>query len=671
MLKRHSVDSRRFWDRSTIIGLPILLITLLLCLLAFSDRAAAMTLTAPAGPGSIGGRVTDEAGVGLAGIEVVLERIAPTVSAPHRLTASDGAGVYSFGALGIGTYRVKFTDPTAYYGTLYYGAVGVPRDALTITLNGNMVMDVNVALPRTAAVNGTVRSEIPTILHDIFVMQQSRDGTFETVATLLYENLLEGSIAYAVGGLSPGNYQFCTFVDPFPMELNRCYGSVFGDHSPSTLTIDAGVQVANLPIVLDDYTQGTALAGVVKEEAGELLSGIQVTLWAQINETWIEQSRVLTDHLGRYYFGHRSPGTYTLAFHDLTGTYITEYYGDVAVRHEAVLIALVAGQRATDLVTTLSLASQIVGTIFIQDGIPPLYADLTLYIENGDTWTIFSYAHSDAKTGAFHFAGLRSGRYRLKIVSDLGYGQITRYYGGDALADAQDIMLDAAEIRHDLTILLGADEYNSVIGGVVRDGTNPLAGIAVQLLAGGYEYFAIADGVTDADGRYQFNNLLSGKYTVLFADPQGIFATSYFDDQRTWPTASRIALLPSQVITDADMTLARGGTIRGVIRNGTGRPLTDTQVSVSWRSDGIWNSDMSLMVTTNDQGIYALRGLLPGTYRLAAMHPAYVLYFWEYYGSEQGIDQATDLVIERGANLTGIDIILGPDHLVWLPLLAR
>lgn len=625
----------------------------------------------PTGPGSISGRVTDEVGVGLAGIEVALERIAPTVSTPHRLAASDANGAYTFGALSIGVYRVKFADPADHYGTLYAGGDSTPSNALTITINGNVVPDVNVALPLAGTISGTIRSDTSTILHDLFVMKQANDGTFQTVKTLLYENLLQGAIPYTVRGLAPGRYQLCTFVDPFPIEVNRCYGSSFGDHSPTTVNIDAGTQLTNVHIVLDDYRAGTALAGVAKDEAGQLLPGIRVTLWTQINDTWTEQSRSFTDHVGRYYFGNRPPGIYTMAFHDLTGKYITEYYGDVAVRPDAATITLALNQRRTDLVTTMNLASQIHGTIFIQEGIPPLYADLTLYIENGDTWTIFSYARSDAKSGAFHFTGLRAGRYRLKLVSDLGYGQITRYYGGDTLDNAQDISLGTAEIRQNLTILLGANEYNGTISGVVRDGTNPLAGIAVQILAGGYEYFAIADVVTDATGRYQFNNLLSGKYTLRFTDPQGMFATSYYGDQRVWPAAQRITLTPAQTITDADMTLVHGGAISGVIRDGWGRPLPNAAVRFAWRENGSWVLDTLSVVPTNAQGVYVLRGLRPDTYRIAAMHPAFGPLYWEYYGTGPLFEQATDLVVGSDRNHTGIDIRLGPDYPSWLPLIVQ
>ena len=652
------------------IALSVILLAFLLLTVRVIAKPAPFV---PTGPGTISGRVTDEAGVGLAGIEVALERIAPTVSTPHRLAASNADGAYTFGALSIGVYRVKFADlADHHYGTLYAGGEGTPSDALTITINGNVVPDVNVVLPLAGTISGTIRADTSTILHDLFVRKQANNGTFETVTTLLYENLLEGAIIpYTVRGLAPGRYQLCTFVDPFPTEVNRCYGSIFGDHAPTTVNIDAGTQLTNVHIVLDDYRQGTALAGVVKDEVGQLLPGIRVTLWTQINDTWTEQSRSFTDQVGRYYFGNQPPGIYTLVFHDLTGKYITEYYGDVAVRPDATTIALALNQRRTDLVTTMNLAAQIHGTIFIQEGIPPLYADLTLYIENGNTWTIFSYARSDAKSGAFHFTGLRAGHYRLKLVSDLGYGQITRYYGGDTLDSAQNIGLGTAEIRQNLTILLGANEYNGVISGVTRNDTTPLAGIAVQLLAGGYEYFAIADAVTDVAGRYQFNNLLSGKYTLRFTDPQGTFATSYYGDHRVWPAAQRITLTPAQTITDADMTLVHGGTSSGVIRDGWGRPLPDAEVRFAWRENGSWVLDTLSVVPTNAQGAYVLRGLRPDTYRIAARQPAYGSLDWEYYGTGPSFEQATDLVIGPNSNLTGIDIRLGPDYPSWLPLIVQ
>lgn len=79
---------------------------------------------------------------------------------------------------------------------------------------------------------------------------------------------------------------------------------------------------------------------------------------------------------------------------------------------------------------------------------------------------------------------------------------------------------------------------------------------------------------------------------------------------------------------------------------------------------GFW-----VLTATNEQGRYQLVDLAPGYYRLSFQDLTTGI--TEYYGSATDLAQANDILVESGVVITGIDMVLGPDVLIYAPLLMQ
>ena len=125
--------------------------------------------------------------------------------------------------------------------------------------------------------------------------------------------------------------------------------------------------------------------------------------------------------------------------------------------------------------------------------------------------------------------------------------------------------------------------------------------------------------VTDAEGRYEFRDLPSGRYT-LTATKAG-FVTINYGQTRPFESGKPIELGEAQALDKADFTMPRGSAISGRIVDEFGEPLADAQVS-AMRSTWV-NGRRRLQATgrtaqTNDLGQYRIYGLPPGDYYVSA-----------------------------------------------------
>jgi hypothetical protein len=217
----------------------------------------------------------------------------------------------------------------------------------------------------------------------------------------------------------------------------------------------------------------------------------------------------------------------------------------------------------------------------------------------------------------------------------------------------------------------------ATILGVVRDAETqlPVADVKVAARpAGGDD---IAGTRTDGDGRYALRGVPTGPIVVH------VYSEGYVDE------SARINVEASGQESSLSFALSTGATISGRITDAdTGLPLSRVDVTAERDSGGreAWGQ-------TDADGVYTVRGVAPGTYRVKARaeERGYIQQFhdnviyWDQasllhvVGTEEvhGIDFA----LKRGASISGrvidgstglpvpnMEIHAGPrdrDHLAW------
>ena len=128
---------------------------------------------------------------------------------------------------------------------------------------------------------------------------------------------------------------------------------------------------------------------------------------------------------------------------------------------------------------------------------------------------------------------------------------------------------------------------------------------------------------TDSEGRYEFQNLPAGRYTISVS--KAGYVGLEFGQRRPFEGGRPLDLGEAQIAEQIDFALPRGSVIAGRITDDAGDPIIGAAVQAMRyqylpggrrRLQAVSQSWLSGM--TNDLGEYRLFGLMPGTYVVSA-----------------------------------------------------
>lgn len=152
------------------------------------------------------------------------------------------------------------------------------------------------------------------------------------------------------------------------------------------------------------------------------------------------------------------------------------------------------------------------------------------------------------------------------------------------------------------------------ISGVVVDATSsvPLAGVEVAM-APVTKRDDFRTMVTSEDGRFVFDSLDTGKYT-LTAQRKGYVRES-FDQHAQYSTS--IAVGPKLQSENLVFRLHRDASISGTVTDDQNEPIRNAEITLLQES--LFNGELLLRArgTTNDEGVYHFGHLTPGKYFVA------------------------------------------------------
>jgi hypothetical protein len=125
--------------------------------------------------------------------------------------------------------------------------------------------------------------------------------------------------------------------------------------------------------------------------------------------------------------------------------------------------------------------------------------------------------------------------------------------------------------------------------------------------------------ITDNDGRYEFRDLPSGKFTISVT--KAGYVTVQYGQTRPFEQGKTIELIETQPLDKADLTMPRGSVISGRLVDEFGEPMADATVTAmrsTWVSGKRRLQSAGRTATTNDLGQYRIYGLPPGDYFVSA-----------------------------------------------------
>jgi protocatechuate 3,4-dioxygenase beta subunit len=379
-----------------------------------------------------------------------------------------------------------------------------------------------------------------------------------------------------------------------------------------------------------DFTLGPggSISGVVTDGSGNPIAGASV--YASGN-SW---DYVSTGADGSYTIANLVPGQYeVLAQAD---GYANDYYNNVYDWSAATLVTVTDLTDTPNIDFTLGPGGSISGVVTDGSGNPIEGASVSA---SGDS----SGSGSTGADGSYTIANLVPGKY---TVSAWGSGYVMEYYNNvyDSSSATPVTVTDVTDMPHiDFTLLPGGS-----ISGVVTDGSgNPIVGASVS--ASGNSSGSAATG---EDGSYTIANLAPGQYVVLAQ--RSAYVIEYYNNVYDWSAATPVTVTDVTDIQSIDFTLGPGGSISGVVTDGSGNPIVGASVSASGNS-----SDSA---STGADGSYTIASLAPGKYEVSAQAGGYAN---EYYNNVPDSSAATPVTVTDLTDIPHIDFTLGPGFSIF------
>lgn len=695
---RHSGPS--LWPR---VCAPLVVFCFLLAAGLLAGRASQARAeengAVPDAPGSISGVVRGPNNAPAANITVELYRrgFDGQYSYVIRTTVSAVDGAYRFGLLGVGFYRLRFSDPTRQLGTLYYPTALSLAEAQDIPVAGVDVTNVDVTLPLAGAIRGAVTSDvqIPFGRYITLYVLRGVEQKWDTVA-YTYSALtpVTPTVNYLMGGLAPGVYKVCAYDYFSSYETPyRCYNNVAaGIQYGNDVAVTGGNTTTGIDITLDGDADLASISGRVTALNGGALPTLTVQLLRR-DPNWEYPFLYLlrwaqTNANGVYTFTHLPPAAYVVGFGGHASNYIQEYYKDAPTIEAATPITVARYEQRSGVDASLSPGGLITGQITILGESAGGFGSVYIYATpvKIDPSYCCNYSGYSDSAGNYRIAGLPPGVYTVAANAYLAGVDMyfSGYYGGKDSVSAIPITISGAVTVPGIDVDMGQGAFEARIAGQVTDSkAQPLTGIKVEIYRAGFEQKPFYHTVTGGDGHYSIDGLLDAGYQIGFRDPAGVYGSEFYTGARTIWEAAVLYPTGARPLTQVNASLLRSGGLSGraTYTDGIGAP----NVNVTLLADTYYSSEIVSYTTTSESGAYAFNNVHPGKYVVSFYDPQRP-HGPHFYHQRLDFFQADRVVVEEGKVTPNIDQVIGgaPTALdgegepqaptkdrMFLPLIAR
>lgn len=511
--------------------------------------------------GVIGGIVTNPSGAGLPGMQVLVSGDPGLQLQPH-FTFSDENGQFLVAGLAPGTYSV-----TAMTSNEQGSGDATKKVELAAGQRVNDVVLIWDKQPPGGAsegsltISGQVVDSSGKPLSDA-VVYANVSGTNKTSIT---RSLLDGS--FTVKGLAAGGYK-----------LTALSG---GNRTWEAVDAEAGASGVRLTV----STQGKVSGTVVDAATGKPVTRFGV---AFVAPGYVAEPSKQYVAWQRY----TSPeGEFTVAIreqrHQQSGNLALAVRAEGYAPVEHVLGALSQGQNAEGVVIRMRPGARVEGVVQTTAG--QVVAGASIYLERYE-----QYWPPETRTNA-------EGKFTM---TDLPLATVKLVAAHPAYSNGEVSVTPRAGTTTKVTIELPA---GGSVEGIVRMGGQPRPGSSVHLYmydGGGQQ----SSTVTDASGRYVFNNVASGRGQV----------STYIQSGGGNLNQSRQVIVETDRTTKADFDLpAQTGTLEGIVTIG-GQPVGGGHVSAYVSSE---EGSTSSYTQIRSDGTYLLESVPVGEVRASVYLP--------------------------------------------------
>lgn len=449
---------------------------------------------------------------------------------------------------------------------------------------------------------------------------------------------------YAIHQLGAGAYKLKVTGQGY---LDQWYSGKGDQNSADMVSV---VDSATTGSINFSMVKGASITGVVTDkDTGAGLDG----QWVYVYDTAGSCIKVsMTDSSGTYSVTGLASGSYRVQFHGDAG-YLGQWYDGKQDLATAIPVTVTAPSETGGINGALRKGASITGMVTDSvSGAPVAGVEVVAYAAANGNWAISATTDS---SGVYTVKGL-DGNCKVRFS---GGGYIEQWYSADGGGVATAVTAVAPNTTNGINVSM---VKGGSIAGTVTDSTTG-AGIpylpVYAYVPGSGSYLSY--DYTDSTGAYTLSGLSSGSYQVRFDG--GDYVAQWYGGGIDQATAATVAVTAPDTTGGIDIALAKGGSITGTVTaRETGARLYDVQV-VAY--DAVTGKDITYGYT-NSSGIYTIRQLPSGTYRLK-FYGQYAGNFLDQWYSNKSRESLADIVtvaapatvgninisMEKGATITG------------------
>ncbi|MFN8444651.1 MAG: carboxypeptidase regulatory-like domain-containing protein [Caldilineaceae bacterium] len=647
------------------------LVLTLFSFISITQMNAQATINETDATGSISGRVTDEQGVPLVGIEVTLYS-SQSSSSNIAHTTTNRYGIYQFRYLKTDAYRILYKDFPRVISEYYGDAVSLD-DASPISVAGNAVSDINAKLQYAGSISGKVSSAYGYLLAPLsFSVYQNGNSVSSEKYELSYE--AGGSVGnYQILGLPAGDYQLLIEGTLANQRQREYFDDAFSLESSSLISVQAQETTTGIDFVLDQNRATGTISGKVTTIENHPLSGIDVELINRNSSSQTQEYRqpVETDQNGNYRLLFVSPGSYTLHFSDRNTNFSRSYYGGASYQ-DATVISVTAASENELLAQQLKPSGTIFGDIKMANGEVPESGSIELYSDANQFQTAIDQETFDQwpTNRTFSFRGLAPGTYLLLAAATYRDVTYTEYYTAALTVEsAQPITITESALNTSVAMILGLPPIYGMVTGFVTDEANsPLNEFEVTAYQSVNSTWQAKRTVkTDSNGKYSLIALNPGSYRFCIKSPTTFYLDECYKNSNL-DNAQTTEINAGQNLTDVNVSLSQTGGVAGTLWFMPDVHYNKATFKVYQKSGKSWQfaetMELELSNVYNNHFDYLIGGLQSGVYRVKVYATRYEQPdFEQYFGGGATIATGKDITVTYGQKTTKIDFQMGEDPL--------
>ena len=587
----------------------------------------------------------DGDGVGDEPIEGVVITLLDEDGNVVAMDTTDANGDYEFEDVTPGIYTVTEMDLDGF--TSVSDVDGGDPNSIEVTVNSGMsVSDQDFVDEQPGSISGIVQEDTDnddlgdTPIEGVIVTLLDDMGnvvaTDTTDAAGMYEFTDVTPGEYTVTETNPMDFISVSDDDETPVEgatTDPANTDTNDDSIP--VYVDPGEDDADNNFVDEELgsIDGTVLEDTNNDDIGDdPIEGVVIVL---LDEDGNVVAMDTTDADGNFSFDNVPPGDYTVTEQDPDG--YTSVGDSDGGDPNTIDVTVTSGEPSSGNEFVDEQLGTISGTVFKQENIDlpidliPCEGAIVNLLD--DMGNIIATDTTD-ENGDYLFEDLPTGDYTVQEIDPDGFASVSDMDNSPvegtvdpANTDTNDnlipVFLDPGEDDEDNDFV--DVQTNNISGTVFEDidgdgvGDDPIEGVIITLLDDMGN--VIATDTTDANGDYEFEDLVPGIYTVTEMDPDGY--TSVNDSDGGDPNSIEVILTSTASSTGNDFVDEQPGTISGIVQEDTNNDdLGDTPI------EGVVITlldDMGAVVatdTTDADGMYEFTDVTPGEYTVTETNPA-------------------------------------------------